>query len=178
MLMQKEHAFVLQIDLQERLAPAIRNIDTVVAQNLWLAGLAKQLAVPVAATAQYPKGLGPTLAPLAALMDDVVEKMYFSAVAEDKLASLPYFSRQQVVLTGTETHVCVLQTAIELRALGKDVFVVAQACGSRTEEDYALGIERMRQAGCVIVSPEMVAFEWLRCAGTETFRDVHRNFIR
>jgi nicotinamidase-related amidase len=82
------------------------------------------------------------------------------------------------VLTGAESHVCVMQTALDLLALGKEVFVVAEAVGSRRPEDRQLALERMRQEGCRIVSREMVAFEWLHEAGTETFRAVSREFLR
>jgi nicotinamidase-related amidase len=77
-----------------------------------------------------------------------------------------------------ETHVCVLQTVLDLKAAGKDVFVVADAVGSRTPENKALALERMRQNGVVVVSGEMVAFEWLRVAGTPQFREISREFLR
>ena len=83
-----------------------------------------------------------------------------------------------LVLTGTEAHVCVLQTALDLLALGKEVFVVAEAVGSRRAEDKELALARLRQEGCRIVSREMVAFEWLHKAGTETFRQISREFLR
>ena len=91
---------------------------------------------------------------------------------------MPDFSRRQIVLTGTETHVCVLQTALDLLSLGKEVFVVAEAVGSRRLTDKELGLARLRQEGCRIVSWEMVAFEWLRQAGTDIFRQISREFLR
>lgn len=110
--------------------------------------------------------------------DEIVEKIHFSAVTGGCLEALPDFSRRQIVLTGTETHVCVLQTALDLLALGKEVFVVAEAVGSRRLTDKELGLARLRQEGCRIVSREMVAFEWLGKAGTDLFRQISREFLR
>jgi nicotinamidase-related amidase len=180
MLIKAEQSLLLLIDLQERLAPAIADIDAVLQNNVWLVEVARRLEVPVAATVQYPAGLGPTVPDLAARLpaESVVEKIHFSAVADGCLEGLPAFARRQVVLTGTEAHVCVLQTALGLLALGKEVFVVAEAVGSRRPADRELALERLRQEGCRIVSREMVAFEWLHRAGTETFRQISREFLR
>ncbi len=180
MLIRPDNSLLLLIDLQERLAPAIHGIDAVLQHNLWLLEVAQRLSVPVAATVQYPAGLGPMVPDLTARIpaEQVVEKIHFSAVADGCLEPLPAFSRRQVVLTGTETHVCVLQTALGLLALGKEVFVVAEAVGSRRPDDKELALARLRQEGCRIVSREMVAFEWLHKAGTETFRQISREFLR
>jgi len=180
MLIKADQSLLLVIDIQERLAPAIHDTAAVTAHNLWLLEVARRLAVPVLATVQYPKGLGPLVPALADKLapEEIVEKIYFSAVADGCLENEPAFARRQVVITGTETHVCVLQTALDLLGRGKEVFVVAEAVGSRRPEDKALALERLRQAGCVIVSREMVAFEWLHRAGTDLFRAVSREFIR
>ncbi len=180
MLIKSSQSMLLLIDLQERLAPAIHEIDAVLRHNLWLVEVAQRLGVPVAATVQYPAGLGPMAPALTALVpgEYVVEKICFSAVADGCLQALPAFSRRQVVLTGTETHVCVLQTALDLLACGKEVFIVAEAVGSRRPTDKALALERLRQAGCQIVSREMVAFEWLHRAGTDVFRQISREYLR
>jgi nicotinamidase-related amidase len=84
----------------------------------------------------------------------------------------------QYVVCGMETHVCVLQTVIELLELGKKVFLVEEAVGSRRDTDKALALARMREAGASIVSREMVAFEWLRRADSDLFREISRNFLR
>ena len=180
MLIRADHSMLLLIDLQERLAPAIRDIDAVLRHNLWLVAVAQRLAVPAAATVQYPAGLGPMVPTLTARIqaEDIVEKIHFSAVADGCLEALAGFSRRQVVLTGTEAHVCVLQTALDLLAIGKEVFVVAEAVGSRRAEDRELALERLRQEGCRIVSREMVAFEWLHKAGSGIFREISREYLR
>lgn len=180
MLMNADRSVLLMIDLQERLAPAIHQFAEVQRHNDWLLGVARRLGVPVAATVQYPRGLGAMIPELAGRIEPehIVEKIHFSAAAEGCLDGLAALARPQVVLTGTETHVCVLQTALGLLAAGKEVYVVAEAVGSRRPEDKALALERLRQEGCRIVSREMVAFEWLQRAGTEVFREVSREFLR
>lgn len=180
MLMQADQSVLLMIDLQERLAPAIHGDAEVTRHNAWLLGVAQRLDVPVVATVQYPRGLGAMIPELAAPIppEHVLEKIHFSAVAEGNLAGLAAMARPQVVLTGIETHVCVLQTALDLLAAGKQVYVVAEAVGSRRPEDKALALARMGQEGCRIVSREMVAFEWLRRAGTDLFKQISRDFLR
>lgn len=180
MLISAENSVLLIIDIQQRLAPAIHDVDALVQNNVWLARIAQKLGVPIIATEQYPAGLGPTLPEVASCVPptSIVEKIHFSAIPDHGLAAMPGFARDCVVLTGMETHVCVLQTALDLRALGKNVYVVAECVGSRRPEDRALALERMRQEGCRIVSREMVAFEWLRRAGTEAFRQISREFLR
>lgn len=180
MLIKAEQSLLLMIDLQERLAPAIHEFAEVQRHNAWLQEIARRLSVPIVATVQYPAGLGNMVAALAEGIapDHLVEKIHFSAQADGCLARLPALSRPQVVITGTEAHVCVLQTALDLLAAGKEVYVVAEAVGSRRPQDRELALARLRQEGCRIVSREMVAFEWLGRAGTETFRQISREFLR
>ena len=180
MLIKSEQSLLLIIDLQERLAPAIHEMESILKHNLWLADIANKLEIPVFSTLQYPAGLGPMLPELAQRVqaDKVFEKIAFSVLADPLLDDAPEFKRRQIILTGTETHVCVLQTALDLLALGKEVFVVAEAVGSRYPADRDLALTRMRTAGCHIVSREMVVFEWLRRAGTPLFKAVSREFLR
>nr|WP_256836266.1 hydrolase [Pseudomonas oleovorans] len=180
MLMRAKDSTLLVIDLQERLLPAIDGGAAVVEQASWLVQVAQRLRVPVIATEQYPKGLGYTEPGLHELLpgDGLREKIHFSATAGAGLFDLPGGERRQFVVCGTETHVCVLQTVMGLLAAGREVFVVDEAVGSRRPRDKALGLARMERAGAVIVSREMVAFEWLEQAGTELFREVSKGFIR
>lgn len=180
MLIKADQSLLLMIDLQERLAPAIHEFTEVQRHNDWLLNIAQRLTVPVIATVQYPRGLGNMIPELARLIapGHIVEKIHFSAVADGCLDTLSAMSRPQVVLTGTETHVCVLQTALDLLEAGKEVYVVAEAVGSRRPQDRDMALARMRQEGCRIVSREMVAFEWLHRAGTEQFRAISREFLR
>ena len=180
MLMDAKRSALLVVDLQERLLPAIDDWQRVLDAAIWLIGVARKLDVPVMASEQYPKGLGPTHGDVLAALPAgcVAEKIHFSCLPDACLTPLAGSDRPQVVVCGTEAHVCVLQTVIDLKAAGKEVFVVADAIGSRTAQNKALAIERMRQHGIEIVSNEMVAFEWLRAAGTPLFREISREFLR
>ncbi len=171
---------VLVIDVQDRLLQHIADWQALLANVLWLVDVAKKIGVPIAATEQYPKGLGHTHAAIAARLPAgaVGEKVHFSCVAAQCLPGLPGGDKPQVVVCGIESHVCVLQTVLELRAQGKEVFVVAEAVGSRKPTDRLLALDRMRQHGAEIVSREMVAFEWLKQAGTPLFKDVSGEFLR
>ncbi len=180
MLLQADASALLIVDVQARLLPAIHDGERVVRNCAWLIRLAGELNVPLAVSEQYPQGLGPTVATLRDLVADasILEKVHFSCVAEGRLARLPGFARKQIVVAGTEAHVCVLHTCLDLLVEGKEVFVVADAVGSRNPLDRELALARLRQNGAQIVSREMVAFEWLRRAGTDVFRRINREFIR
>jgi nicotinamidase-related amidase len=171
---------LLIIDIQERLFPAIDQHAELAANALWLQQVAQRIGVPVLLTEQYSKGLGPTIASLRAghVPEAIVEKLHFSAVSEGELLQRPGAERQQFIVCGSEAHVCVLQTVLDLLEQGRTVFVVAEAVGSRQPSDKHLALQRMQQTGAVIVSREMVAFEWLEQAGSELFRSVSREFIR
>lgn len=180
MRMCADQSVLLVIDIQERLLPAIHQGEEVVQHILWLAGVARRLGVPVLATEQYPQGLGASVQALRERLDarQFVSKEHFSALGEGQLLEAPGGDRHQWIVTGTETHVCVQQTVLDLLAAGRRVFVVDEGVGSRRERDKALALERMRQHGADIVSREMVAFEWLQRANTADFRQVLQEFIR
>jgi nicotinamidase-related amidase len=180
MLIDAHRSQLLVIDVQERVLPAIHDHERVVANVVWMVRLAQKLGVPVAAVEQYAKGLGGTVKAVRDLLPDraIAAKTHFSCVAAGCLGALPGSDRAQIVLIGIETHVCLLQTALELVEEGKEVFVVADAVGSRHEQDRDLALARMRQEGARIVTREMVAFEWLGEAATPLFREVNREFLR
>lgn len=181
MLLQASQSLVLLIDMQQKLAPAIFDCKEVEQAAAWVLQVALQLDVPVWATEQYPQGIGATLPALAELIPEtqVLQKMHFSALKEPHIASsLACTERKQIVVLGTEAHVCVLQSVMDLLALGYQVFVVVEAVGSRTEQNKQLALSRMQQAGAQIISKEMLAFEWLQCCGTDTFRQISKGWIR
>jgi len=179
MKLDAHRSVLLIIDLQERL-PAIDEGESVVNHAAWLIGVARQLGVPVLLTEQYPQGLGQTAPRVAELVqpEERIEKIHFSAVAEGNLLTHPEAQRKQWVICGTESHVCVQQTVLDLLAAGRQVSVVEEAVGSRQARDKTLALARMRQHGADIVSREMVAFEWLNQANTPDFRAVLKAFIR
>ncbi len=181
MLLRSDTSALLIVDVQARLLPAIDDGERVLQNCAWLVRLARELDVPVGVSEQYPQGLGPTVATLRELVasECIVKKIHFSCVAESRFAELPGFAtRQQIVVAGTEAHVCVLHTCMDLLAEGRQVFVAADAVGSRTAVDRELALDRLRQNGAQIVTREMVAFEWLERAGTDLFRRISREFIR
>ena len=160
--------------------PAIHDRDALVSNIVWLVRAAQKMGVPVAATEQYAKGLGPLIPEVRGLLADsaVAAKSKFSCVAAECLTGLPGADRAQVILIGVETHVCLLQTALELLEEGKEVYVVADAVGSRRTFDRDVAIQRMRKEGVRIVTREMVVFEWLGEADTPLFRAVSKEFFR
>lgn len=181
MLVHKHRSVLLVIDLQQKLAPAIHQVDAVMHAACQVLQIANQLQIPVLATEQYPQGLGSTVAQVAALIpaDAVLEKIHFSAWREPAIQrQLQRLKKQQMVLLGTEAHVCVLQTAMDLIDAGFSVFVVEEAVGSRTPANKALALSRLQQAGAQIISLEMLAFEWLERAGTDQFRHISRGWLR
>jgi nicotinamidase-related amidase len=180
MLIDVERSMLLVLDVQTKMVPAIAAHEEFVANVRWLIEAARKIGVPVAATEQYAKGLGPLVPSVRELMADgaIAQKKHFSAVAEQCLAALPGADRPQVVVVGCEAHVCVLQTSLELMEDGKEVYVVADCVGSRRTTDRDTALERMRDEGVRVVTREMVVFEWLAVADTPLFREVNRGLLR
>ena len=159
------------IDVQDKLLAKIPTAAALVRNAGFLIDAARLLGVPVLATEQYPKGLGPTTPELARrLPADRPAKTAFSCCgAAGFLTDLRGLARPNVVLAGMETHVCVYQTARDLIESG-EVHVVADAVCSRTEANWRIGIDRMRADAATITSTEMVVFDLLGKAGTDDFK--------
>lgn len=174
-LLRRTQAGLVVVDIQERLLPAIFDRERVVQNSVRLIKGAGVLGVPVFATEQYRKGLGPTVPEVAAAVRGFapLQKVAFSACgAEGFMAALKATGVSDAVLCGIEAHVCVCQSCLDLLDAGFRVFVVADAVSSRTAENHRVGIERMRQAGALVVSTEMVLFELLGAAGSEEFKQI------
>lgn len=175
MLVRRDRSLLLVVDIQDRLAPAIHEVEALVGRVGVLLDAARRLEVPVIVSEQYPQGLGPTVETLQPCLEGArfLSKTTFSCADEPLIhAAIAQSGRDQVVLCGTEAHVCVLQSALGFRALGLEVFVVADAVGSRRPQSRELALERLRGEGVVVVNAEMVVFEWLERAATEEFRAV------
>nr|MBL8411267.1 hydrolase [Dechloromonas sp.] len=173
MLIKRDQSLLLVVDVQAKLAPAIFEGEAAVANNVRLLAGAGQLGIPRYVSEQYVRGLGPSLPAIREAAGDArfFEKMHFSCTGEPGvLEMLRGAGRRQIVLTGMETHVCVLQTAFGLVEAGFSVFLVADAASSRSPENRSAAVERMRAGGVHIVTTEMVLFEWLHRAGTDEFR--------
>lgn len=169
-----ESAFVL-VDFQEKLAPHISGVDSIrknLARVLAAAGL---LGVPIVATEQYPKGLGPTDSALAPLLGEKarIEKISFSCFGESGFSGkLKEVGARTLVLGGIEAHICVLQTALHALQEGYEVHILSDAVGSRDPRAADLALDRMRQAGAVISSVEMALYEWMERAGSPEFKQI------
>jgi len=171
----RARAGLVVVDIQERLLPAIFEKERVVQNAVRLIQSAAILQVPVFATEQYRKGLGPTVPEVATAIPGFapMEKRAFSACgAAGFIPALKSKKVSQTVLCGIEAHVCVTQTCLDLLEKGFRVFVVADAVSSRTPENCRFGVDRMRAAGAVIVSTEMVLFELLEQSGTAEFKEI------
>ncbi len=173
--LSRSKAGVVVVDIQERLLPAIFEKERLVENAVRLIEGAAILGVPLFATEQYRKGLGATVPEVASVIAGFtpLEKVAFSVYgAPGFSAALEQKKVSQAILCGMETHVCVMQSCLDLLATGVSVFVAADAVSSRTAENRRLGLERMRDAGAVIVSTEMALFELLEQAGTEEFKRI------
>lgn len=180
MLLKREDSLLLLIDVQEKLTPAVLDSNALISRCEWLLKLAHKMEVPILASEQYPKGLGSTIAPLGSYLNakECVDKVYFSCMSDANYTQrLKQFHKKQVILIGIEAHVCVMQTALEMKEHGFDVFVVVDAVSSRGQHNLKYGLERMRQEGVYLVTSEMVFFEWLRKAGTPEFKELSKEFL-
>ena len=176
MMIDADRCQLLLVDVQEKLAPIVEDTAGLLRNVAILVRAAQTHCVPVTASEQYPKGLGHTVREVAdALTEPPGEKTEFSCLANpalhERIMGLP---RDAVLIAGVETHVCVLQTALDLLKAGRTVFAVADAMGSRTSRSHDLGVERMRDAGAQIVTTEMVVFEFLRDSKANAFRELSR----
>ena len=180
MLLNTDESALLIVDVQSRLLPALSHPEALLERTVWLAKLAATLNIPTVISEHCPDKIGHTDAAVMAAAPAalVVKKQDFSVCAEGCLNTGMLGGANQIVLAGIEAHVCVLQTALDLRAAGKEVYLVADAVSSRSPRDVELALERMRAEGVRIVSREMVAFEWLHRSGDDRFRAISREFLR
>lgn len=172
-LMSRSDTGLLVIDVQGKLMDKIPGKDGIVRRIGLLTDGAKVLGVPVQATEQYPKGLGSTVPELAPSLPKPLEKLSFSCAGLPEIAA-NFRSKavKKVLLTGVETHVCVLQTAMDLLAEGFQVYLAADATGSRHETDREFGLRRLEKAGVVLTTAEAALFEWTEKAGTPEFKQI------
>jgi len=170
MMMDAKNATLVMIDYQPRLLPAIHHGQKLVARSVTLGRIAALLDVPVIGTEQSPEKLGENVPSIRRLCTETIAKHRFDA--SEALRATALAERRQVVLCGCEAHVCVLQTALGLHALGFQVFVVEDAVGARHQDDKSAALARLSQAGVTLVTLEMAAFEWLGDADHPRFREV------
>ncbi len=177
-MLDRNQAVLVVIDVQDKLCRAMdeKVLERLTANVGILQEAARELGLPVVATEQYVKGLGETLCVLKErLIEPAIEKMTFSCCGEEPFPErLRALGRRQVIVTGMETHVCVLQTVLQLLDAGFVVHVVRDAVMSRRKDNWFVGLEAMRDAGAVITSTEAALFQLLRVAGTEEFKKLSK----
>jgi nicotinamidase-related amidase len=172
--LDRTRACVLVVDVQEKLVPVMWNWAPVEKYVKAMIQTAKELQLPLLATEQYPKGLGPTVPAVRELLGSApMVKLHFSCGADPEAArALEATGRKQVLVVGIETHVCVFQTVRDLVERGYEVFVCADAVTSRFEEHRRTALEQMRDLGATITSAETAIFDLLHTAGTPEFKRV------
>ena len=172
-LLDRERAALVVVDVQEAFRPAVLDFERTAGNAATLIRGARILDVPVVATEQYPKGLGHTVPEVKEHLEGIepLEKVCFSASDAD---GFDLGGRDQALVCGIESHVCVNQTAHALLDGGVEVHVARDAVTSRTEENRELGLHKMEGAGAVLTSVETALFELLGAAGTEEFKHVQR----
>ncbi len=170
---KREDSIIVVVDVQESLAVTMEDRDLIVNNITKLVKAVKVLDIPVVITEQYPKGLGKTVEEISKLFDDFkpLEKISFSCCGEQKfLDKIKESGKKNVILTGMETHICVLQTALDLLDVGYTVGIVEDAVCSYRIEDMDTAIARLTGEGVVSVTTEMIIYEFLIKAGTAEFK--------
>ncbi len=174
MVLDRDDCILLVIDIQERLMAAMGRAEETIAASGRLIEGCSALQVPMLVTEQYPKGLGPTVPSMRSkLPPGRFEKLSFNCCREEGfLESLAEHGMRQVLICGSEAHVCVLQTCMGLLEAGYNVHVASDAVCSRSDDDRDTAFQSMRQAGAVVSSTETALFQLLKAAGTEEFKTV------
>lgn len=168
--LRRDQAALFCVDLQERLLPAMFESERLVRHCALMVKAARQLELPVFAVEHVSAKLGPTV-PAIGLSEMVpVEKSRFSGAVPEIMTAVRQSGKRSIILCGVESHVCLMQTALDLRAQGFTVFVVTNAVSSRYESDKQAGLARMASAGCVLGSAEMFIFELIETADSPDFK--------
>jgi nicotinamidase-related amidase len=169
-----ERAALVVVDVQEGFRKALPEFEQVAKATATLIRGAEAIGIPVAITEQYPKGLGETAPEISEALPDgtePLEKLVFSAAGAE---GFDLGARDQALVCGIETHVCVNQTVLDLLGSGTEVHVAEDAVSSRSEENKRVGLHKMEQAGAVLTSVETALFELLGQAGTDEFKQVQK----
>lgn len=175
--LDRKRCLLLIIDIQERLAQVMDKREQIITNILHLLELSKLFDIPVMVTEQYPKGIGKTVQPIVEGLPqyEPIEKITFDCcLLEPFTARIAGLKKDQIIIVGMETHICVLQTVLSLLKSGYTVHVVSDGVCSRAEHNWKIGLEIMRDAGAVVSSTEIVLFQLLRQAGTEEFKHISK----
>ncbi len=182
--LSRARAALFVVDIQDRLVPAMppEIVAKILKHTNILIEACAALGLPIVVSQQYPKGLGATAQPIEDALANVppsqlhrFDKLEFSSAASPRFAELaPKLARDQWILAGMETHVCIYQTARDLVGRGSQVHVVADAVCSRTKANWRIGMSLVERAGAIPTSTEVVVFDLLQRAGTEEFKALSR----
>jgi nicotinamidase-related amidase len=175
--LESEQCALIVVDIQEKLLPPIFQKDQLVRNSQLLIRAAGVLKIPAIVSTQYAKGLGKTVPEIASLLPETegIDKDRFSCFGSDVFCSLLKRlpgNRNTLLLCGMESHICVMQTALAALREGYIVHVASDAVSSRTEWNWKIGLERMRDAGAVISSTEMVIYELMRSSSSPAFKEI------
>ena len=176
MILNRSKAIGVMIDMQEKLVPAVAHSEQLTSDcRMLLEGLSI-LKVPFIATQQYTKGLGDTVPELKELTGGkYIEKIHFSSWREQNFRMAVRESKaEQVMVFGTETHICVEQTVLDMLGAGLEVYLITDCAGSRFDRDKETALRRMEKSGAILTTAEAALFELLECAGTDEFKAVSR----
>jgi len=176
-IIKKEKCALLVIDIQEKILPVIYEYERVITNSLKLINGFKIMNVPILITEQYPKGLGRTDSRILSAITDIkpIEKMTFSCYGSDELVNnLKEKDITQIAVCGIESHVCVVQTVLDLIANDFQVYVASDAVSSRRKFDFDMSLRRMGANGAEISLTESILFEMLNVSGTDEFRAVSK----
>ena len=174
-LLNRGDSALLVVDIQEKLMPFIPHGTRLTWNVKRLIAGAKCFEIPVVATEQYPQGLGPTISELASELPTRPDKVLFSCGACGELFErLAAEERTKIVVAGIETHVCVLQTTLDLLAAGFSAVIPVDAVGSRASLDYDCGLRRMETCGATLSTTETILFEWCESSADPQFKEISR----
>ena len=165
-----ESSTLILIDLQARLMPAIEQGEEVLKLCIRTAKIAQLLNIPIIGTEQSPASLGSNIESIKLYCNQTLSKEHFNACSDGLIGVLPN-NRNQCVLMGCETHVCLMQTALKLIDEGYDVSIVVDGVGSRHALDKQIALERLKAAGARLITAEMLGFEWLKTAKNPAFKE-------
>lgn len=177
MRIKKENSIAVVIDVQRRLYPFISENEKLTDNIVRLIKGIKALKIDIFVTVQYLKGLGDTIDPVKEALGDYqhLEKSSFSCCGDTEfMKKLKEKGKKNVIICGIESHVCVLQTALDLIANGFQPVLIEDCVSSRNQNDKRIAVERMRQEGAVISTYESILFELLEVSGTETFKEISK----
>jgi nicotinamidase-related amidase len=172
--LEADRTTLVVVDVQEAFRKAIPGFDRIAKATATLIEGAEAIGIPIVISEQYPKGLGETVPEVAEHLPDGVEPLEKVVFAASEAEGFDLEGRDQVLLCGIETHVCVNQTGLDLLASGVEVQVAEDAVGSRSDQNKRVGLHKMERAGAVMTSVETALFEMLGRAGTDEFKRVQR----